>query len=322
MKVIENPLDGLHNEFIKIFINMVKMKNILLVTLILFGLQVFSQENEDENTKSVIQEYTPSILLKKGQWDIKWFNNLYTETQDLFGPNGSKRDIPRNTFFTSSLDIFTGVSESRRFNVGLLLEFRSNVIGGGDVFDVFSFSGESGVARSGLTSFAPAIKFNPIKSLGNFTVQTAFHIPLIDNETENGVFLDQDGFIFQNRFFYDYNFPSGKWQLFTELNTEYNFGEQDSFAYNTLRLTPGAFLSYFPSSKFTILRFAQHLQLISFGGNDQGLNDFSQNATILGGGTKYQLTKELNIEFLYSNFVRGKDTGLGQTFNIGLRALF
>ncbi len=299
------------------------MKKIILALALFIGFQGFSQEGDDDDTtKSVIQAYTPSILLKKGQWDIKWFNNLYTETKDLFGPNGTKRTIPRNSFFTSSLDIFTGISDNRRVNIGLLLEFRSNVVGGGNAFDVFSFSGRRGVSRSGLTSFAPAIKFNPIKSVGNFTVQTAFHIPLIDNETENGVFLDQDGYILQNRFFYDYNFPSGDWQLFTELNTEYNFGEQSSFAYNSLRLTPGAFLSYFPSSKFTVLGFVQHLQLISFGGNDLGQNDFSQNATILGGGAKYQLTKELNIEFLYSNFVRGKDTGLGQTFNIGLRALF
>lgn len=298
------------------------MKKILLAAFCSLSITAFAQDDIDETTKSNIQTYTPSILLKKGQWDIKWFNNLYTETKDLFGPNGTKQTIPRNSFFTSSVDIFTGVSSDRSVNIGLLLEFRSNVVGGGNAFDVFSFGSKSGVSRSGLTSFAPAIKFNPIKSVGNFTIQSAFHIPLVDNETENGVFLDQTGFIFQNRFFYDYNFPSGDWQLFTELNTEYNFGDQDSFAYNSLRLTPGAFLSYFPSSKFTVLGFAQHIQLISFGGNDNGQNDFSQNATILGGGTKYQLTKELNIEFLYSKFVRGKDTGLGQTFNVGLRALF
>ena len=302
---------------------MKKINHILAVFTLLLVATSFSYAQTDEeasSTKSVIQEFTPSILLKKGQWDIKWFNNLYTETKSTF--NGVESDIPRNTFFTSTVDIFTGISENRRVNLGLLLEFRSNVVGGRDAFDVFSFDGASNSARSGFTSFAPAIKFNPIKSVGNFTIQSAFHIPLIDNESENGVFLDQDGFIFQNRFFYDYSFAGGDWQLFTELNTEYNFGEQDSFAYNSLRLIPGVFLSYFPSSKFTVLGFAQHIQLISFGGNDQGQNDFSQDATILGTGAKYQLTDELNIEFLYSNFVRGNDTGLGQTFNIGLRALF
>lgn len=299
---------------------MIKKASILVMAMVMSFIG-FSQE-DDEQEKSVIQEYTPSKLLEKGQWDIKWFNNLYTETRDLFGPDGSEQDIDRKTFFTSTVDIFTGISDKNNFNVGLLLEFRSNAIGGREALDVFSFDGERGTARSGFTSFAPAVKFNPIKSISNFTIQSAFHIPLVDNESEDGVFLDQDGFIFQNRFFYDYSFAGGDWQLFTELNTEYNFGEQASFAYNSLRLTPGVFLSYFPSSKFTVLGLVQHLQLISFGGNDAGFNDFSQDATILGGGAKYQLTDELNVEFLYSNFIRGNETGLGQTFNIGLRALF
>jgi len=302
-------------------------KIVLIVVLLTFSFNAFSQEGDDENLGSVIQTYTPSKLLKQGQWDIKWFNNLYTETKDLFGPNGDEQDIPRNTFFTSTIDIFTGISPDSKFNIGLLLEFRSNVIGGRDALDVFKFDGENNSARSGFTSFAPAIKFNPIKGVGNFTIQTAFHIPLVDNEVESGVFLDQKGFILQNRFFYDYSFSGGKWQLFSELNTEYNFGkklERDtngiqadgSFANNSFRLTPGVFLSYFPSSKFTILGLVQHSQLIDAG------NNFSQDFTALGGGAKYQLTNVLNIETLYTKFVRGNDTGLGQTFNIGLRALF
>lgn len=280
----------------------------------------FSQEDE-EFQKSVIQEYTPSKLLDKGQWDIKWFNNLYTQTESTF----SDGKEPRQTFFTSTIDIFTGISESSKFNVGLLLDFRSNVVADRNALDVFSFDGEAGTARSGFTSFAPAIKFNPFKNVSNFTIQTAFHIPLVDNESEdflpingnNGVFLDQKGFIFQNRFFYDYTFPSGDWQIFTELNTEYNFGKkEDSFANNSLNLTPGVFLSYFPSDKFTVLALAQHSQRIDTG------NNFEQDFTALGGGFKYQLIKVLNIETLYTNFVRGNNTGLGETFNIGLRALF
>lgn len=306
---------------------MKKIIAIIVFTAITFN--GFSQEDSEENQGSVIQTYTPSKLLKKGQWDIKWFNNLYTETKDLFGPNGSKQNIDRNTFFTSTVDVFTGVSDNSNFNIGLLLEFRSNVVGGRDALDVFKFDGEANSARSGFTSFAPAIKFNPIKSISNFTIQTAFHIPLIDNEVENGVFLDQKGFIFQNRFFYDYSFSDGDWQLFSELNTEYNFGKkvvrdtngiqiEGSFANNSLRLTPGVFLSYFPSSKFTVLGLVQHSQLISAGNE----GDFSQDFTALGAGIKYQLTDVLNIETLYTSFVRGNDTGLGQTFNIGLRALF
>ena len=285
------------------------------LTIVLLALSTtfagFSQEDQTE-TASNIQTYTPSKLLSKGQWDIKFFNNLYTQNKSTFTSGTEARE----TYFTSTVDVFTGLSDNNRFNVGLLLEFRSNVIGDRDALDVFKFDGEANTARSGFTSFAPAIKFNPIKSVSNFTIQTAFHIPLVDNESENGVFLDQKGFTFQNRFFYDYNFNS-KWQLFTELNTEYHFGKkEESFANNSLSLTPGLFLSYFPSSKFTVLGLVQHSQRIDAG------NDFEQDFTAVGGGAKYQLTDVLNIETLYTKFVRGNNTGLGQSFNIGLRALF
>ncbi len=285
------------------------------LTIVLLALSTtfagFSQEDQTETTSN-IQTYTPSKLLSKGQWDIKFFNNLYTQNESTFTSGTEARE----TYFTSTVDVFTGLSDSNRFNVGLLLEFRSNVIGDRDALDVFKFDGETNTARSGFTSFAPAIKFNPIKSVSNFTIQTAFHIPLVDNESENGVFLDQKGFTFQNRFFYDYNFNS-KWQLFTELNTEYHFGKkEESFANNSLSLTPGLFLSYFPSSKFTVLGLVQHSQRIDTG------NDFEQDFTAVGGGAKYQISDVLNIETLYTTFIRGNNTGLGQSFNIGLRALF
>ena len=285
------------------------LNQLLTLSLLLIASCLYAQDEQG----TVIQNLTPSQLIKKGQWDIKFFNNLYTQTESTF-TDGNE---PRETFFTSTLDVFYGISENRRWNIGTIVEFRSNVNSDRDALDVFSFDGENGTARSGLTSIAPAVKFVPFKNLGNFSILSAFHIPLVDNEVEQGVFLDQNGYILQNRFFYDYSFGQKKWQLFTELNTEFNFGkEEDSFANDSLRLTPGIFLSYFPSSKFTVLGLVQHSQLIDLG------NDFSQNFTAVGGGAKYQLTNALNIEILYTNFVRGNDTGLGETFNIGLRAVF
>lgn len=295
----------------------------------------FSQDDPNQG-RSNIQQYTPSKLIGQGQWDLKWFNNLYTQTESTF----TDGDEPRQTFFTSTLEVYTGVGSNKRWNVGAILEFRSNVIGDRGALEVFQFDGETGTARSGFTSIAPSVKFVPIASVSNFSIQSSLFIPLVDNETEDGVvdqdsgdtlvesvFLDQNGYIWQNRFFYDHTFPGDKWQLFTELNAELGFGKkavrdsngntiEGSFANNSLNLTPGVFLSYFPSSKFTVLALAQHSQRLDLG------NDFSQDFTALGGGLKYQLTDELNIEGLYTNFVRGSNTGLGETFNIGLRAIF
>ncbi|MDB4292646.1 hypothetical protein N9954_04510 [Maribacter sp.] len=293
------------------------VRNYLTLAGILFATSIgFAQdESNDEpaQQQSNIQQYTPSKLIGKGQVDLKWFNNLYTQTKSTF-TDGRE---PRQTFFTSTLEAYTGVGEHNRWNVGAILEFRSNVVNDRSALDVFKFDGENNSARSGLTSIAPSVKFVPFRSVSNFSIQSSFFFPLVDNEVENGVFLDQKGYVWQNRFFYDHTFPGNKWQLFTELNSELNFGkEEDSFANNSLNLTPGVFLSYFPSSKFTVLGLVQHSQRINLG------NDFTQNFTAVGGGAKYQLTSALNLELLYTNFVRGTDTGLGQTFNLGLRGIF
>jgi len=191
------------------------------------------------------------------------------------------------------------------------------VVADRDALDVFKFDGERGTARSGFTSFAPSVKFVPFKNVTNFSIQSSIFIPLVDNEVEEGVFLDQKGYTWQNRFFYDYTFPGDSFQLFTELNSELNLGDEDeSFANNSLNLTPGVFFSYFPSSKFTVLVLAQHSKRIDLG------NNFEQDFTAVGGGAKYQVTDAINLEALYTNFISGSNTGLGETFNLGVRAVF
>ena len=288
-----------------------RIPTLLFVLAISFSTTGFSQD-DDATSKSNLQTYTPSKLLNRGQWDIKWFNNLYTETKFADG-NGKSISKARENYFTSTVEAFTGISDNNRFNIGVIVEMRSNTNNDRKALSVFEFDGDKNTARSGITSFAPTIKFQPFKNIGNFSIQTAFHIPLVKNETENGVYLDQTAWTLQNRFFYDYSFENKDWQLFAELNTEYNFGDDTSFANNTFVFSPGIFLSYFPNSDFTILGLAQH---------SQRFGDFTQDYTALGFGAKYQLSNTLNLETIYTNFVRGTDNGLGQTFNIGLRALF
>jgi hypothetical protein len=279
---------------------MKKINLFTIATIILISFQSFAQSN--------IQTFTPSRLINKGQWDIKFFNGLYTQDRQT-DEGSSARDIPRENFFTSTLEVFTGVSENNRISVGTIFEFRSNTFNGEEALSVFGFDG-----RSGLSTIAPAIKWQPIENIGNFSVQTAIHIPTFTDEVNNDGFLDQSAWAFQNRFFYDYTFPSNKWQVFTELNTEYSFGSEESFANNSFLFAPGVFLSYFPSDVSTVLVFSQHLQ--RFG-------DFAQDGTSLGFGGKYQLTKVTNLEVLYNKFVRGNNfQGLGATYSFGLRFLF
>ena len=264
---------------------------IIFATLLAVSLQSYGQEEVEVN-KSNIQTYTPSKLLDKGQWDIKFFNSIYTQTKSANGSGVRSLDKNgRSNFFTTTLDVFTGISDNNRINIGLLIEYRSNTIGGKSATSVFSLANDVN-SRKGLSSFAPALKWQPIESVSNFSIQSAFHIPLNKDETDvNGVYLDQTAYMFQNRFFYDYTLPSGNWQLFTELATEYNFGSEDSFANNTLVFAPGVFMSYFPSDKSTILGFIQH---------SQRFGDFTQDYTALGFGGKYQLYKASKFKVLFN----------------------
>ena len=299
-------------------------KNVLLLILsFIVSLGMQAQDTNDQSG-SVIQNLTPSKLIGKGQVDVKWFNGLFTQTR-IADANGDVRTALRENFFTSTLDAFFGVSQNRRVTVGATLEFRSNTIGGRGALDVFSFDGEAGSARSGLTSIAPSVKFVPFEGVSNFSIQSSVVLPVIDSEFDDGVFFDQDGFVFQNRFFYDIPLGTNKeWQLFFDLNTELSYGgviedlgngrTNGSFANDSLRLIPGVFLSYFPSSKFTVQGFVQHFQLISLSGDG-----FEQDLTAVGGGAKYQLTDKLNIEALWSYFARANDSGLGESYNLGLR---
>lgn len=301
------------------------MKQSLLYILFFLFFTVTYAQVKDENETSNIQNYTPSKLLEKEKWDIKWFNNLYTQTKaDV---NGTTISVPRSSFFTSSLDIFTGISKNKKINAGLILEFRSNTFGNQSASSPFSFKNEVGKSRTGISHIAPSVKIAPFNSLPNFSMQSSFFIPLFSKEINQNGYLANNSYIWQNRFLYDYSFSGSKFQLFSELGTRLFFGEKTEnpdgsfnpsggYANSSLELAPGIFFSYFPSSKFTTLIFAQHAQLIEID------NKFSQNYTALGFGAKYQLSKSINVETLYSKFVRGNDSGLGQSFNLGLRAIF
>jgi len=307
-------------------------KNII-TTLFLCLTITFGFAQDDDSGVSNVQEFTPSKLLKKGQWDIKFFNSIYTQTEQT--DQGSKSvTIDRQTFFTNTTEIFTGISKNSRVNIGAVFQVRSNTLGGQGALDVFSFEDNGNDRRSGLTTIAPAIRIQPFRSLSNFSFTTSFIIPVFEDAPDtvnDNVFsyLDQRSFAWETKFFYDKTFGGNKWQLFTEIDFKYNFGEKSSdadpsqentserFANNSLFLPLSAFLSYFPTSKSTIFINAQQSFLIDLG------NDFAQNGTQLGLGGKYQLTEVLNIEASFGKFVRGDNfQGLGQTFSLGLRALF
>lgn len=301
-------------------------KNIISALCFLFILTIGFAQEEDQEISNV-QEYTPSKLLKKGQWDVKFFNSIYTQTERTDAGSTSET-IDRETFFTNTTEIYTGVSNNSRINIGLIFQIRANTYGGAGALDVFSFEDNNTDARSGLTTIAPSIRVQPFRSISNFSFTSSLYLPVF-KDVPNAPYLDKRSVFWETKFFYDKTFGGNKWQIFTEADFGFNFGENSSdanaaevnvterFANNSMFLPVSAFLSYFPTSKSTIFVNGQQAFLIDLG------NDFSQNYTQLGFGGKYQLTDVLNIEASFGKFVRGENfQGLGQTFSLGLRALF
>ncbi|MEE9362646.1 MAG: hypothetical protein V3U92_08615 [Cellulophaga sp.] len=310
-------------------------KYLFLIGLFFAMSASFAQDeiaDKKQKEKSNIQEYTPSKLLNKGKWDIKFFNSIYTQTKRTDG--GTKSiSIPRETYFTNTTEIYTGVSDNSRINLGFIFQVRSNTVAGTAALDALKFKNGNN-ARSGLTTIAPSIRVQPFKNVGNFSFTSSFYIPVF-KDTPNALYLDKRSYFWETKFFYDKTFGGGDWQIFTEVDLGFNFGEKgidadaasenisERFANNSFSLPISVFLSYFPSTKSTIFVNAQQSFFIGYDNpNSQGQN-FSQNYTSVGLGGKYQLNAILNLEASYGKFVRGKNfQGLGSTFSIGLRAIF
>jgi hypothetical protein len=309
-------------------------KTIALLVIIFIAFSGQAQEigDEQQQAKSNIQEYTPSKLLKKGQWDIKSFNSIYTQTERTDAGSKSVK-IPRETFLTNTTEVYTGVSKNSRINIGLIFQFRANTFGGAGALDVLKLK-DNGNSRSGLTTIAPSIRVQPFGGVPNFSFTSSIYFPVFKDKGLPGQFndppyLDKRSIFWETKFFFDKTFGSGDWQLFTEVDLGFNFGEKrdeadfntsnvsERFANNSMFVPVSVFLSYFPTAKATVFVNAKQTFLIDLG------NDFEQNATSLGVGVKYQLIKILNVEASFDKFVRGHNfQGLGQTFSAGFRLLF
>jgi hypothetical protein len=281
------------------------------VTLLLLTEIVNGQEL---NNRSV-QDYTPSVLISKGQTEFKLFNSLYTQTQ-FFDKEGSKLDGGgRSTFFTSIAEYNYGISS--RVTLGGEMWFRSVYNGASESSptNVLTFS-NSNQARSGINLAGIKVKFNPVKKWERFSFQSGLMLSVISDPQSKKLdrpFLDNNRHLWISKFLYDKKISS-KFQLFAQLSSWVSI-DKELAEENTGIATPfDLFVSYFPNKKFTI--YLQNQFWPSIG--SEGLSSYFIQE---GLGVKYQLAKGIELESSYTMFVAGEDTGAGQTFNIGVRIL-
>ena len=278
-----------------------------------------------------LQTFTAGSLLGKGKYDFTLFNTVYTQNKDVWqGQTGSGY---RSTFVTHLIQVTYGITKSKRINLGVDLNIRNSGLSAdstyGGLATAFKYTNND-TTRFGLTSVGLRLKVQPFKTVSNFSIQSTLNIPTIRDPEgftdplglDSRYWADWDRITWWNQLFLDKTF--GNFQLFTELDFLFRFKRYDS-QIGMLDMPASVFLSYFPTNKVTVYAMTQHVARFTnnINGHDPIVTDWviPMNYTASGLGFKYQIKSNFNIELLYTNFWRGNNSGLGETFNIGIKYL-
>lgn len=265
------------------------------------------RQNSSYNSANNSFRYVTSAAIPKGGIEVKVFNNLYTQKD---GNGQSLKN--RSTYFTSSLSFLYG--KSNRFNIGFATRYRrvKNTPLPSSALNVFeSYNDLNG--GSGITAFGPQIRWAPVDRWSNFSIQSSLTFP-IGSGLSGGVdepFLDWSGPVFLTQFFND-KAIGDKFSVFTEIDLliEEIGGSGKS---NRVSTPITAIFSWFPAKNLTVYGLAGYSPYIV-----SPYDYFTQ----FGVGTKYQLSRNFEIELLitdFSNKYLNSVNGQAGTYNIGFR---
>ena len=268
------------------------------------------------------ERFYASNLYAKGQYEINFFNNYYTQRdKGLAASPDSRYD-----FLTSLVQLTYGWSE--KLNLGLDFKFRSvsqNLLESGLKFEALKFSNDgnnsSGYQRIGLTAINLRVKYKPFKRFQYLTTQQIVSIPLLFNENDKG-FIDWTGFSFQHQFIYDREvgndfaiFLEGGFLIENINKAIINQGD----GFNQYTLPFSGILSYFPTKDWTIYGLygvaPQLYHSVSNSISDVSYGYYQQ----IGVAMKYFIHPKLQLEVLATGFYSGNEGRSAATYNLGLR---
>ncbi|MEL6193356.1 MAG: DUF547 domain-containing protein [Bacteroidota bacterium] len=253
--------------------------------------------------------YVVSSTIPKGTIETKIFNNLYSQVTRSGGELSN-----RSTFFTTFVTSIYGVSDY--FNAGVEVRYRSvlNADYPSSSFAVFG-GGNDQSFRQGIATIGPKIRWAPIPKWGNFSVQSAIWFPVMDElEGGNGrPFVDWNNATWWTQVFNDFTLGNS-FSLFTEVDFLWeDIGSGDNGAFNRVSTPVTLILSYFPEPQLTVYA------LNGFSPYWAPEWDYFYQA---GAGAKYQFTRQLELEVLYTYFTNQflqENNGRASTVNLGFR---
>ncbi|MEM9337301.1 MAG: DUF547 domain-containing protein [Bacteroidota bacterium] len=291
-------------------------------------------KSQSQNGSSNLLQFTPSQLFRKGQYEVNFFNNLYSQTSVRNKSGEELQQDRRVSILTSTLQFTYGVSQTAKVNIGADVVLAGGSVGltSGNQFQLFG----SNIANDfAVAAIGPRVKFQPFQKYQFFSIQSTLLFP-VANDLEGltdarDVFLGLNRYQWRTQFFYDFKL-SERFRLFYDLTFNYLIRRNKDevfFGPNFFDIPSTVFINYFPTDK---LNFFVNGQYLSRYGNTsltavEGLDrKFGLLQWILqvGGGVKYQATPKLGFEVSYGNFVSGRgfagiEAGAGEVVNFGVR---
>ncbi len=272
--------------------------------------------NNNSPSTTSMQTFAPSKLLRKGGWEFKIFNALYTQTKNHNLKNVLGNADQRSTFFTSINQFLIGVSPN--LNVGFDVWIKSSVVNelSDSPLEALKFENTL-TSRWAVSGIGPKVKLQPVKAWKNISLQSTFLFPSAKNQEggENSPYLSSDTYLWITQIMYD-KIIAEDFQIFAQISPwvyAYTDKEREDFGYVSAPAT--LFLSYFPNQRLTTYFQAEFWP-------NFGTPFIQTHFTQLGIGGKYQIIPDLlEIEASHTNFILGKNTGAGKTFNVGFRLI-
>lgn len=252
---------------------------------------------------------TPAYMLRPGQWEAKWYNQIYTQTAYFDGSSTAIDQGARSTYYSGILTGMVGLRARINLGAEAWLQSVRNDAKDRSPLRVLFFENIPG-SRTALTFFGPKVRI-PLNRL--MSLQSSFLFPTAkDPEGRNNgrAYLASENYFWWSQLTFQTELGA-RWQLYAQLDPYWNINRKAGNGF--LALPASAFLTYLPRTRFSLFVMSQFWPQLGSGG-------FSAWWWQVGAGGKYALGDRLTLELAYGRFVAGRNSaGPATALNLGLR---
>lgn len=296
------------------------MRKLFIVFAIFFTIQIQAQEIHEAR-------FYPTRLYIKGAFEVKLFNNYYTEAFR----DGALRPDTRQDFHSSFLTVLIGTNKN--LNYGVDIKYRSAATSP-DKNNRFIAFPLKNVSRSngndvdfryqGLSAIGPRIKYSLESQKGAFSVLHAVYFPTLKESEGNADygFSDWEHLQFYNNIYFERKVDSQS-NIFVDLGLHFEnlggflFNEESGYAQ---LLTPVTFIyNFYPSWKTTFYGMINLTPRFGFNDGGPSTNIAGGAFSQLGLGAKRFIRPWLEVELLYTQFFNFGSNSSASTMNLGFR---